>query len=316
MTNRFRAWCFTLHKYSEKDWVHFQSIECEYLVMGKERGKSGNTPHIQGYIYFRNPRTIKGAKAQFQNKTIHLECARGNAKQNEIYCTKEGIESFEKGRRPSQGERTDLEEISAILKKGGTIADVIEARPEGFIRYHKGIESMFEQLSPWRRIEPKVYWLYGGTGTGKTRLATYGTDNYYIKDGTIWWDGYHTLDRIIVDDFDGKWPYRDLLRFTDRYKYQGQRKGGYLKINSDEIIFTCSFHPSHYYQEKELDQVLRRINRIIHLENSTKEFFKFADFVNQTKCTDVDGNTKTSTFSETLRLFDEWHECVYETVQV
>ena len=92
-----------------------------------------------------------------------------------------------------------------------------------------------------------------------------------MKDGTPWWDGYTNQDVILIDDFDGKWPFRDLLRLLDRYPYQGQIKGGYVKINSPHIYITCEFPPADIYQPgNELNQIIRRLDIILQCnENHT-----------------------------------------------
>ena len=53
-----------------------------------------------------------------------------------------------------------------------------------------------------------------------TRLINSGrtTD---IKDGTQWWYQYEGQEAVVIDDFDKKWPFRDLLRPLDRYPNQG-----------------------------------------------------------------------------------------------
>jgi hypothetical protein len=91
-----RRWCFTLHKYTEED---IQDIidssnrsTIEYFF-SKEVGKSGETPHLQGFISW-----SKGKKGRpfniFKNNTIHFEKMKGTVEQNIVYCSKEGTEPF------------------------------------------------------------------------------------------------------------------------------------------------------------------------------------------------------------------------------
>lgn len=97
MSARSRAWCFTLNNYSDEDVLTFQAMECDYIVFGKEVGESG-TPHLQGYVYFANARSLKSVKKI--NAKMHLEPAKGSSKQNFDYCTKQDKDFFEKGTRP------------------------------------------------------------------------------------------------------------------------------------------------------------------------------------------------------------------------
>jgi len=136
--------------------------------------------------------------------------------------------------------------------------------PEEYIKYHKGIEAFKSSLYSHRTEAPIVEWRLGLAGTGKTREPfDKHIDSVYIKDGTMWWDGYEQQEAIIVDDFDGHWPYRDFLRFLDRYPYQGQYKGGYHKINSKFLYITCEHPPEHFWSGNELAQIKRRITSII-----------------------------------------------------
>jgi len=57
-----------------------------------------------------------------------------------------------------------------------------------------------------------------------------------------------------------------LLKLCDRYKYSGQVKGGFVKINSPFIFITCEFPPSHFWIGNTLTQVLRRADKIIYLD--------------------------------------------------
>ena len=91
-----RHWCFTLHKYTEED---IQDIidsskrsTLEYYF-AKEMGKSGETPHLQGFISW--PKGKKGRPFNtFKNNTIHFEKMKGTVDQNIKYCSKEGNEYF------------------------------------------------------------------------------------------------------------------------------------------------------------------------------------------------------------------------------
>jgi len=102
----------------------------------------------------------------------------------------------------------------------------------------------------------------------------------------MWWDGYEQQEAIIIDDFDGKWPYRDLLRLLDRYPYQGQFKGGYFKVNSPYIYITCEFAPSYFWQGNEYAQVFRRLKEVKYVPPPG---IRMA--TNVTDVTEVAGNT-------------------------
>lgn len=108
--SRSRAWCFTIHNYTEENYEHIKSVECRYLIIAKEKGESEKTDHLQGYIEFDTQRTMGGIKKLFKNNTVHLEVRRGTAQQAREYCTKEN-EFFEKGEISNQGQRRDLDTV-------------------------------------------------------------------------------------------------------------------------------------------------------------------------------------------------------------
>lgn len=254
-----RRWCFTLNNYTEEEEREVQGISCSYLVYGREEGEEG-TPHLQGYIEFKNGKRLKNVKDLIPR--AHFEACKGSAKQNVKYC-KKGGNVFEMGNVSQQGRRTDLEAAAEMVKEGSTMRDIAEELPTVFIKYNRGISEYKNVLQEHRSEPPMAIWLWGKTGVGKTKTATEDFDSYYMKDGTQWWNGYEQQTAIVIDDFDGRWPYRDLLRLLDRYPYQGQTKGGYVKINSKFIIITCDRRPENFWSGDELSQIMRRLGQNI-----------------------------------------------------
>jgi len=265
MTTRFYNWCFTLNNYTSNNYDDILNIKNKYLIIGKEIGECG-TPHLQGYVEFKDKVSLKKLK-KFNNK-IHWEIRRGTAKQASEYCMKGG-DFVEIGTISQQGKRTDLESCISVINAGYTIRQLADEYAVAYIKYHKGLEKYRYLLLPDRCEPPIVIWLWGLAGTGKTLHAFTKHADTYIKDGTQWWDGYENNEAIIIDDFDGKWPYRDLLRLLDRYPYQGQTKGGYIKITSKYIYITCEFHPKDIFNlsDNHYQQILRRITEIKEFKN-------------------------------------------------
>jgi len=254
--DRARNWVFTLNNYTAVQELELQTETYTYLVYGREVAPTTGTKHLQGYIEFSNAKRMATITKAYPG--IHLEKRRGTAKQAADYC-KKGKDFFEGGEISKQGERTDLERVADMVQEKKTIREIAEAEPVTFIKYHRGIQALRTALMKPRTEAPNVVWLYGATGTGKTRFAHDNSDSVYIKDGTQWWDGYEQQEAIIIDDFDGKWPLRDLLRLLDRYVYQGQTKGGYININSSWIYITCTYPPEHFWGGDDLPQIERRL---------------------------------------------------------
>lgn len=266
-----RNWCFTLNNYTDDDLQWVSTYGYSYCIFAKEVGESG-TPHLQGYMEFPSVKLL--TTLHNAHPRVHWEMRKGTQEQAIAYCRYDDypkciVENTvveEIGEKKHQGNRTDLIAVAhAVVKKNFVSTEF----PEEYIKYHKGIEAFKSSLYAHRTESPIVVWRWGLAGTGKTREPyDKHIDSVYIKDSTMWWDGYEQQEAIIIDDFDGHWPYRDLLRLLDRYPYQGQYKGGYHKINSKYIYITCEHHPSHFWGGNELEQITRRLTDIMEVKTS------------------------------------------------
>jgi len=87
----------------------------EYLVFGKEVGDSG-TPHLQGFVKFRERKRLQQVKQLLRNDTVHCEVAR-HVVQAAEYCKKDG-EFQEFGELSTPGKRNDLTEFKEAVKRG------------------------------------------------------------------------------------------------------------------------------------------------------------------------------------------------------
>jgi len=277
---RFRNVCITLNNWTEDEYIALKNMECTYAVFGKEIGESG-TPHIQGYAEFKKKISLKNLK-KISNRVCWIN-RDGTARQASDYCkkgeqTKEewkqfhtkgpnyglNADFFEEGNISKQGERKDIEAVTTLIINRTPMREIAIENPFIYVKFHRGFHALENILLLDRTEAPIVKWYWGSTGTGKTRKATMENENYYIKDESKWWDGYSQQPLIIIDDFDEKtWNFRNLLRLLDKYKYQGQVKCGYVKINSPLIIITCEFPPKAIWSEKNLlSQILRRLSVI------------------------------------------------------
>lgn len=261
---KHRSYCFTINNYTNLDIAYVVCLDeypIKYMIAGFEVGEEG-TPHIQGYVQYVNPRSFQSVSRSLPR--ANLRVADGDAHSNFIYCSKDK-EYYEVGKCPPKaGHRTDLDAVRETLDNG-TIEDFADQHFGAFLRYGRMAKEYKFMKMKHRTEPPKVTWVYGPTGSGKTSFACSDTKSFYIKDGTQWWDGYEQQETIVIDDFDGEWPFRDLLRLLDRYPYQGQIKGGYVKINSKNIIITCDRSPAEVYDHIDGNlraQILRRIHTV------------------------------------------------------
>lgn len=82
-------WCFTVNNYSPCDITRIASISCPFFIFGLETAPTTGTPHLQGYIEFTQYKR-RSAVQKLIHPKAHLEPAKGNRRQNIIYCSKSG----------------------------------------------------------------------------------------------------------------------------------------------------------------------------------------------------------------------------------
>lgn len=103
---RSRAYCFTLNNYTDDQLAAVRSLDCQYMVFGYEECPTTGTPHLQGYVYFKNARNLSALVKVLPG---HLTPADGSATDNFNYCTKGG-EFEERGNRPADQESKGVSE--------------------------------------------------------------------------------------------------------------------------------------------------------------------------------------------------------------
>jgi len=276
-----KSFTFTVNNYKEEDIKLFTELECSYLCFGKEVGKKNKVPHLQGYVIFKKPYKLGGLK-KIHGKA-HWEIAKGTYEQNRKYCGKDGL--FTEIDNRKQGFRSDLASACNIIKNKG-MAALIEDAPETFVKYHNGLGKLAMMYQKSRDFKPKVTWIWGKTGVGKTREVVEKEKDLWISNKDLkWWDGYENQEAVLFDDFRKDFcTFHELLRIIDRYSYDVQIKGGFRKFNSKRIYITSCYHPSKVYETREdVAQLLRRIDVITEK----------TPICSVTEVTEVAGNTRT-----------------------
>lgn len=272
--SQWRSICFTLNNPTDDEvsQLKVKLSELKYAVFQLERGESG-TLHVQGYAVSATPKRLGGWKT-ITGARAHIERAAGTAAQNREYCTKEegrepGIEPWEHGRMPVQGQRNDIEAAVEEIKEGATIGAIIERHPEVFVKYSRGLNQVRLQYQARRRWKTEVFWFYGATGTGKSLEASERFPEAYYKMPTNkWWDGYDGDDVVIIDDYRRDLcSFGDLLRLFDRYPLLVESKGGTINFLARTIVVTTPKSPRETWEgrsEEDIKQLLRRVEHVKH----------------------------------------------------
>ena len=243
----------------------------------------------------------------------HFEATKGNKKQAENYISKSGdydekpnkeaglpweeiIYSCQKGEiKGSQGKRSDLENISQMLKEGLSPAQIMRQKLS-YRTHEKIIRQAYydkrDQETPAVR-EVKVIWHTGASGSGKSYsrmqlCAEVGEENiyYYTDYNRGGFDNYNGQPILWIEDFKGKMDFSDMLRYLDVYKTELHCRFTNAKALWKEVHITSIFHPKGAYlqmvgeyqrKQDDVSQLLRRITCIrYHYRKNGK--FEHKDF--------------------------------------
>lgn len=244
---RSRKFCFTVNNYTPDDEEALRKLAGSetvvYLIYGKEVGSKCGTPHLQGFVYYRNPRHETAVRKSIRG---HVEVANGTVDQNVAYVSKDG-DCTVYGEKPL----SDVEKGRAAKRDWGTIVAQAEAgKTEEFKSDHPDL--YFRCLKTFKshrkfNIDPLEHgtrhlWLFGPTGTGKSYRARQHTP-FYNKLINKWWDGYEGEDNVIIEEWspDNDKTTQRLKLWADRYDFPAEVKGGYIRIRPRLIIVTSNY---------------------------------------------------------------------------
>lgn len=253
---RFRGWVFT--KWSNCD---FESIKCKYIVVGHEFAPTTGKEHWQGYVEFKDPKGISAVKKIFNDNGMYLWKRKGTPEDASIYCKKDK-EYVEYGQISQQGKRTDLEVLRKMIKEKKEDFEIVEEVTS--LMAVKCIDTVRNKMIAPRTEKPRVEWLHGETGCGKSRMAVEKFNNDYDSCDFVngFLIGYTGNDNVLFDDFRGQIPLNTLLKMLDRYKCVVNTKGGCCHFSPKYIIFTSPFDYKKTYSNCKNENLLQLKRRI------------------------------------------------------
>lgn len=264
--SRHRNFCFTHNNYDNTDLE--DHIECRYIGYSKEVAPTTGTLHLQGWISFTNARTFKQVVKLMPG--CHIEVMHGSIAQNETYCSKSDV-LIERGEKPmtndNKGRAEQLRWKEA--RKAACEGRMDDIPDDMYIRYFNTWKKIRveEQKVPHQLTTCKHYWIYGGSGTGKTYAARMAYPDAYLKDpGTVWWDGYIGQETVIIEDVDKfQHPmYGSFKRWLDEWSFMAQFKGGSMVIRPRRIIITSNYHYDDIWDDLVTRECMSRRVTTIH----------------------------------------------------
>lgn len=229
-----RRWVFTLHidNVAEVDAILVRMNVAQRYVCQVERTPTTQRLHIQGYMEFKNGRTLSGLKRILER--AHFEAAKGDATENYNYCTKEDtrvLGPFYKG-------------FAAI-----PILPITEFRP-----WQRKVWALYNSEPDDRSI----YWFYDlHGGVGKTAMAKY----LCIKGKCVYVNGKasdvkYAVCKVREAGIDVKcviWgiprqsqeyvSYAAIEEVKDGLFFSSKYESGTVVMNSPHIFVFCNFYP-------------------------------------------------------------------------
>lgn len=245
-----------------------------YMCWGNEICPTTNKKHQQTTIYFVNGiQSIKNVAKMFiikkGDKQTHVEKIYKAPEANINYCSKDG-DFHERGKRPEQGKRTDLDEIKEDILKGKKVDDIVLENPMLYHQYGRTLNKIEEIYlrKQYRQEMTKGIWYYGETGVGKSHKAfeNFTPETHFVKNlNEEFWDGYTGQEVVIFNEFRGQYRFSEILDLLDKYPKTVKIKGkAPIPFISKLIIFTSCNRPEDIYINcnEKMDQLYRRLDII------------------------------------------------------
>ena len=216
-----------------------QRFHPAYFCLADEIATTG-TYHTHIYLYSKSPIRFRTVKNRFP--TAHIEKAMGTSQENRDYIRKEGkweatakVETrvpdtfFEFGTVPTPAEENapKMYQLLQDVTDGFSTTEIIKSNPS-FAFKSRDIDLLRDNLVSERfcteNRNVKVHYLYGDTGTGKTRGIFEkhpATDicrvtDYGNKNG-VRFDAYHGQAVLVFEEFHSQIPISSMLNYLDIY---------------------------------------------------------------------------------------------------
>lgn len=142
MENRYRNFCFTRWNCTPIDSL---PKGINFLIYQLEQCPTTGKLHFQGYAQCEKKIGLNKIKDLFNDKSMHIEEARGSAEDNIKYCSKdksrvEGTKTRKLGEPKVQGKRSDLDLIWESIEEGMTMKEILHTHKGKALRVVNAIQ--------------------------------------------------------------------------------------------------------------------------------------------------------------------------------
>lgn len=294
-----KAYQLTINKID--DWgailEYLQSLtSINYMIACQEFAPKTGKEHYHVYIQLKCSMTLSKKKLL----SAHIEICKGSPQANIDYIRKQGNILFEEGEPRLGGNSFSIKEIKAMTNE--------ERESLSFYHYNRIQNLKRDEICVLKASEYfkniQVYYIYGNSGTGKTKYAINGICELYkqkkiksdvfneVKYSGSFWNGV-SIDNMsevaLYDDFrDYHLPPSEFINFIDYNVHLMNIKFGFVRNTFKYIFITSVQCPNDLYKNdknlsanskemlfkneedgyaEEKIQWLRRISEVIHVSN-------------------------------------------------
>lgn len=233
----------------------------KYIIAAQERAPTTGHEHIHCYVHFKKSQKLYKGKLQ----GCHVDKCKGTPRQCTDYVKKDGQIILEEGDEPAP----DKKKFTIGNVKKAT-QEEIDEMPAQFVKQIEHIVRTSEDdEKPSYRDEPKITWLYGPTGTGKTRYCVEAGATMVTYNPQGFFSDWRKAKIIALEEMRGQVPFATLLQLGDFYQnyYYVNIKGDFKKVNIDRLLITSPMSPKDCYPNltnEQFTQLTRRIKEVIY----------------------------------------------------
>lgn len=262
-----------------------------YFCLADEKGERYHT-HI--FIVFSSRVRFSMIKRHFPE--AHIEKCRGNVSENVSYVKKSGkweldeskqekkIEgTFEEyGTQPpdSKGKRSDMSELYRMIQDNMTNAEILAVNQDYIMQIDRldkvRTTILMERFKETVRLDLEVIYVYGKTGTGKTRrvLEENGYVNVYrVTDYNHPFDSYTAQQAICFDEFRSSLKLKEMLLYCDIYPIELPSRYSNKFACFNKVYIVSNWELEKQYSELQREDkeswqaFLRRIHKVIYYKD-------------------------------------------------
>ena len=296
-TVRVKMWTMTVKNWDLFDdqeklerVANYQTEDGQYLVrylsIGKHTGEKTGYQHCHINLELEKRQYMTWVKGVLFNiPDMHCEKREGSREDCDNYLAKDGEFKVIVNRRYiKERQRTDLDDIHAMIKEGKDLFDVYEAHFASTVRYSSGLEKyiVLHDSKRARELEtaaPQVIVYVGPAGSGKSWHCF--NDEDFKESGyrfpiqmheKVYFDGYLREKTIWFDEFNGRtMPFGKFCQLADRFPGIYETKGGSVLISGlKKILISTISYPSTWWAGSnrfnlDPEQLYRRLTKCYYL---------------------------------------------------